>query len=208
MTEQDILVVLASKFQKPEWNFFMQLKSKPFTSHKPNVGRVIDAYALNNWETRKYKAIAFEIKTNRMDFLKEIDDPAKREFFVKYSNEFYFVCPAHVIATHEVPEECGLWWVYSTGYIKKKKVAPYHELEYLPVSFVASLLNNDLPELTSLKLLKYCGRNVTPDDLLGIIEEQGLSRINTQEIEREIKAAITEIRQGIRDVIRKIYNKI
>ena len=207
MTEKDILVILASKFKKPEWNFYIQLKSESFSS-KGKEGRIIDAYALNNWETKKYKSIAFEIKINRIDFIKEIDNPTKRDFFVKHSSEFYFVCPSHLISVHEVPEDCGLWWIYPTGFIKKKKIAPYREIKSLPISFVSSLMNNSLPELTSLKLLRYCGRNVTPDDLLGIIEEQGLSKIDTKAIEKEIKLAITEIRQGMRDVIRKIYNKI
>src|SRR5262249_24262222 len=34
--------------------------------------------------------------------------PLKRRIGMRYSNEFYFVTPARLVETHEIPADCGL----------------------------------------------------------------------------------------------------
>ena len=38
----------------------------------------------------------------------ELKHPLKRRIGMRYSNEFYFVTPASLVTTMEVPAECGL----------------------------------------------------------------------------------------------------
>jgi hypothetical protein len=40
--------------------------------------------------------------------------PLKRRIGIRYSNEFYFVTPATLVTTAEVPAECGLLIVTAT----------------------------------------------------------------------------------------------
>ena len=54
------------------------------------------------------KRVCYEVKTSRADFLCELKHPLKRRAGLRYSNEFYFVTPAGLLALSEVPIECGL----------------------------------------------------------------------------------------------------
>jgi hypothetical protein len=49
------------------------------------------------------------------DFLCEIKQPLKRRIGLRYSNEFYFVTPAGLLKTSELPIECGLVEVGAFG---------------------------------------------------------------------------------------------
>ena len=54
------------------------------------------------------KLVCYEVKTSRADFLAELKHPLKRRIGMRYSNEFYFVTPAGLVNTTEIPAECGL----------------------------------------------------------------------------------------------------
>jgi hypothetical protein len=54
------------------------------------------------------KRVCFEVKTSRADFLAELKRPLKRRIGMRYSNEFYFVTPANLLTTAEIPAEGGL----------------------------------------------------------------------------------------------------
>jgi hypothetical protein len=54
------------------------------------------------------KRVCYEVKISRADFFCEIKQPLKRRIGLRYSNEFYFVTPAGLLNTSELPIECGL----------------------------------------------------------------------------------------------------
>jgi hypothetical protein len=54
------------------------------------------------------KRICYEVKTSRADFRTEMKNPLKKRIGMRFSNEFYFVTPAGMLETHEVPADCGL----------------------------------------------------------------------------------------------------
>lgn len=54
------------------------------------------------------KRVCYEVKVSRADFLCEMKQPLKRRIGLRYSNEFYFVTPAGLLNTSEIPIECGL----------------------------------------------------------------------------------------------------
>lgn len=68
----------------------------------------LDAFALNTLPHTAMKRICYEVKTSRSDFLAEMKHPLERRVGMRYSNEFYFVTPANLLSTPEVPAECGL----------------------------------------------------------------------------------------------------
>lgn len=74
----------------------------------PGVETRIDAWAMNVWPSNGYTTIAYEIKVSRSDFLRELKDPDKRAWALRFSDEFYFVAPRHLIHPKELPPECGL----------------------------------------------------------------------------------------------------
>lgn len=68
----------------------------------------MDAFALNCLLHTSMKRVCYEVKTSRADFLCELKQPLKRRIGLRYSNEFYFVTPAGLLRTSELPIECGL----------------------------------------------------------------------------------------------------
>jgi hypothetical protein len=102
----------------------------------------IDAYALNCHKSKQFRRIAYEIKVNHADFIREKIDPDKRRPAQKVSDYFYFAAPRGIIAPEEVPDDCGLVVVYENGRSRILKRAPRLEPERLDWQFVASLVRN------------------------------------------------------------------
>src|SRR5215831_5750364 len=89
-----------------EWLFFRELRVG--TGRQNGSEQRLDAFALNTLPHTAMKRVCYEVKVSRSDFLVELKRPLKRRVGMRYSNEFYFVAPAGLIALSEVPSECGL----------------------------------------------------------------------------------------------------
>ncbi|HSU30562.1 MAG TPA: hypothetical protein VLJ11_04955 [Bryobacteraceae bacterium] len=89
-----------------EWIFLRELKVG--TGFSSSAAQRLDAFALNCYAHTSMKRVCYEVKTSRADFLCEMKHPLKRRIGLRYSNEFYFVTPAGMLATSEIPIECGL----------------------------------------------------------------------------------------------------
>lgn len=89
-----------------EWIFLRELRVG--TGFHGNAAQRLDAFALNCFAHTSMKRVCYEVKTSRTDFLCEMKQPLKRRIGQRYSNEFYFVTPAGLLNTSEVPIECGL----------------------------------------------------------------------------------------------------
>lgn len=118
MNAQDILKLLERKHARDV--FIPECKSGASAHGYLRV----DAWALNKSYTNP-RARGYEIKTSRSDFLR--DD--KWHAYLDYCHEFYFVCPAGLIAVEELGEHAGLICVSKTGtrlYTKRK--APHRAI--------------------------------------------------------------------------------
>jgi len=89
-----------------EWIFLRELRVG--TGFHGNAAQRLDAYALNCLPHTSMRRVCYEVKISRADFLCEIKQPLKRRIGLRYSNEFYFVTPAGLLNTSELPIECGL----------------------------------------------------------------------------------------------------
>ena len=89
-----------------EWIFLRELRVG--TGFHGSAAQRLDAFALNCLRHTSMRRICYEIKTSRSDFLCEMKQPLKRRIGLRYSNEFYFVTPAGLLKTSELPIECGL----------------------------------------------------------------------------------------------------
>jgi hypothetical protein len=67
----------------------------------------LDAFALNTLPHTAMRRVCYEVKTSRGDSLSELKHPPKRRVGMRYSNEFCFVTPAALVATAEIPPDCG-----------------------------------------------------------------------------------------------------
>jgi hypothetical protein len=89
-----------------EWIFLRELRVG--TAFRGNPAQRLDAYALNCLPHTSMRRVCYEVKMSRADFLCEMKQPLKRRIGLRYSNEFYFVTPAGLLNTSELPIECGL----------------------------------------------------------------------------------------------------
>ncbi len=89
-----------------EWIFLRELRVG--TGFHGNAAQRLDGYALNCLPHTSMRRVCYEVKTSRADFLCEIRQPLKRRIGLRYSNEFYFVTPAGLLDTSELPIESGL----------------------------------------------------------------------------------------------------
>jgi hypothetical protein len=89
-----------------EWIFLRELRVG--TGFRSSSAQRLDAFALNCFAHTSMKRVCYEVKISRADFLCEMKQPLKRRIGLRYSNEFYFVTPAGLLNTSEVPIECGL----------------------------------------------------------------------------------------------------
>jgi len=67
--------------------------------------------------------IGYEIKVSRADF----EQDQKWIDYLPYCHEFYFVCPAGLVRSDELPANVGLMWISSTGKPHTKHKAEHHE---------------------------------------------------------------------------------
>jgi hypothetical protein len=84
--------------------------------------RRLDAWVLQ----RSYsplRTIGYEIKVSRADFSQD----QKWVEYLDYCHSFYFVCPAGLIKSSELPEDVGLLWMTRSGRLHEKKRARRRE---------------------------------------------------------------------------------
>jgi hypothetical protein len=89
-----------------EWLFFRELRVG--TGRRSGSLQRLDAFALNTLPHLAMKRLCYEVKVTRGDFLLELRQPLKRRIGMRYSNEFFFLTPAGLVAIAEIPPECGL----------------------------------------------------------------------------------------------------
>jgi hypothetical protein len=108
LTSTFLLDIVEACFHRStsEWIFLRELRVG--TGFHGNAAQRLDAYALNALPHTSMRRVCYEVKTSRADFLCEMKQPLKCRIGLRYSNEFYFVTPAGLLNTSEVPIECGL----------------------------------------------------------------------------------------------------
>lgn len=89
----------------------------------------LDAWSIPLWPSLGTNIVAYEVKTARSDFLREIKNPEKRQAGINRSNQFFFVTSEKVVKEEsEIPEDCG-WMLFRNGELIQMKAAPIRECE-------------------------------------------------------------------------------
>lgn len=169
-----IIGLLSEKYEVNEWAFYYEVPNALSTGKK----NVIDGYAIHCWDTGVGNgySIAFEVKVDRYDFVRELADPSKRKFFIDHSNEYYFVAPKGLLKESEIPVECGLIEAYDNG-LNTIKIAQQRSNITYPPEFVAALLRKQderKQDLTEFRIFKYAGKLISREEIEKIIKEKKL----------------------------------
>jgi len=111
---------------------------------------------MDGWAMRKSWAnpsfIGYEVKVSRGDFVQD----QKWRVYLKYCNQFYFVCPTGLIKKEELPNDTGLIYLSKTGSkLFIKKIAPHREVS-IPVELFMYILMART-EITASQFTGYRG---------------------------------------------------
>jgi len=140
--EEQVIEALKKRFCEPDWMFI-----NPFylSDGGWGKGRYADGFAFriragdgkNNYLDRW----AFEVKVDRSDFKKELENPDKRGPAMDICHYFAFVAPQGLILPSEVPDRCGLLEVVKNGSVRTKvrpqKLSPEKEVGWDLVAQIA-----------------------------------------------------------------------
>lgn len=99
--------------------------------------RKIDLFAVGLWQS-KPRALAIEVKVDRRDFQRELDDPSKRGAWDDIASEFWFATPPGLLKVDEVPDGCGLFEAGKRG-VRIVKKARQRKPTAMPFVFVQAL---------------------------------------------------------------------
>jgi hypothetical protein len=137
MTASDLMLLLRKRFAPPEYAFFSELNS----SVGFRARRTADAVAMQTWPSRGLELWGFEIKADRRDWLRELDQPEKAEVMVSYCDRWFVVVPDDsIVRDGELPPTWGLMMPRGKQGLVASKEAPKLEPKPWDKSFIAALL--------------------------------------------------------------------
>lgn len=96
-----IKLSIKRRFDYPEWVLMFEYGAPG------NSGSVCDCLAVNTLPSRNFKVVGFEFKASRSDWLREVRDGQKADYFVRLADEFYVVAPKGIVQESEIPEGWG-----------------------------------------------------------------------------------------------------
>ena len=157
MTSEEIHTALRDKFHPcsectwgERWIYLRELRIGTGWG-KDREGR-IDAYALKATGAANTR-VAYEIKTSKSDYLRELKNPRKRSAARRYAEQFYFATPRGLIEPAELPPDAGLVEVWRDQYgdlqARRTVIAPVLDTYPPTWTFVASLVRRVGLEVTA-----------------------------------------------------------
>jgi hypothetical protein len=156
--------LLEERYPLPEWALIFELSKG--TGWRGQDGRC-DAAAFNCYPSKGYHRLAFEMKTGRGDFLKELDTPKKRAWVEENFHQTYFVTTPGIAKVEEIPEGWGLLVATKTGSaLRRVKVARHRELPPLPETLALAAIRSLTKRMHSFTIpFKFEDRTVTREDI-------------------------------------------
>lgn len=140
MKSHDVLAALerGPLRRGPQHAWLYEVRNGTGYTRKP---RTADALVFSCWPSRGIWLAGVEVKVNRGDWLRELDDPAKSESVQRYCDYWWVAAPTGVVEIAEVPETWGYYEV-AGGKVHQRRAAPRLEAQPLDRPMLASLFRN------------------------------------------------------------------
>lgn len=144
-TEERVTDLLRIRYKGSAWAFLPKVRNG--TGWRRSA-RTADALAMSLWPSRGLHLYGFEIKVDRSDWLRELNDPEKAEDIFGFCDFWYIVAPAGIVNHDEMPKTWGLLEIGGKGL--REAVTP-PKLTPKPVDslFLASLLRKVTENMAS-----------------------------------------------------------
>lgn len=153
--------------------------------------RTADFVAVNTWPSKGYRAIGFEIKVSRGDFLRELAHPEKRVHLESVCAETWFAAPAGLLKPTELPEGWGLLEVLigtEEEKLRAKVQARQREPRPWSMTFMAAIARRcaDAEPVLPARAWRWAGRDLTLADLRSLLDKLELrdSKLLQQRFDR------------------------
>lgn len=104
-------------------------------------GTTVDGYGISLWHSLDFRAVAYEMKASRADFLSELRQDKYRPT-LQIAHQFFFVTPKKLAGTGEIPDPCGLIEIDKLGRVHIVLDSPYRNVKPPNWQFVALLLRH------------------------------------------------------------------
>lgn len=104
-----------------------------------SASRSLDAMSYGLWPSKGSHATGYEIKINRQDWLKELQQIEKAEAFRPYCKYFYLVADKKVAELHEIPETWGFLEWNGRRLVTVKAAPVNNELQPFPPSMLSAI---------------------------------------------------------------------
>ncbi len=109
MKAEELLVLIHKKYDGNEHIVLEEIPDGTGTFQR----RWIDAAVFGLWPSKGLDRSAFEIKVDRSDFIRELQNPEKHRWVQESFHQFWFVAPIDVIQVEELPN--GVGFMYPKG---------------------------------------------------------------------------------------------
>jgi len=148
MEHSDLAASLHVLHPSPEWVFVTEVRVRAGWAdyserNQANAERIIDAFAMNTWPSRGHLRIAYEVKTSRSDWLRELRDQMKSVPAYYLSHRFYYVLAEGVWRPQDrsnpALRSAGIILVRQ-GNFERLRIATKRVAWPMPEGFVAMLL--------------------------------------------------------------------
>jgi len=195
-----IKTLLKQKYPLPEWALIFELNKG--TGFKGTERRA-DAVVFNCYPSKGSIRYAFEIKTSRGDFIRELNNPQKRKWLEDNFHETYFVTTHKLVKDTEIPEGWGLLSVTSKGDALRRSVIPRHrEVPELPESMALSAIRSLASSLNDLDVPYVLnGREVCKQDVEQwanqILDHQHKTLQEGIKTQSKLNMELRELREGL-----------
>jgi len=124
--------------------------------YSKGADRRIDVAAFCCWPSKGLRRIAYEIKRSRGDFVKEIDNPKKRQWVEENFHQTYFVVPHGLVKPEEIPESWGLLVAtQKADKLIRRKIATHREVSELPELIALSAIRAVCDQMHRMKCCHY-----------------------------------------------------
>src|SRR5579872_7207544 len=134
-TEERVIDLLRARYKGNAWAFLPKVRNG--TGWKRSA-RTADAIAMSLWPSRGLHLYGFEVKVDRGDWLRELNDPAKAEDIFAFCDFWYVVAPAGIVERAELPKTWGLMEIEKD--LRETVTAPHLTAKPVDNLFLASLL--------------------------------------------------------------------
>lgn len=119
-TASDMYELLHARYSGPEWAFVGGVPNGTGMAKT----RTADGLAMSLWPSKGLHLHGFEIKVNRSDWFKEIQDVSKAAAFSLHCHYWWIAAPAGVVKAEEMPADWGLLVPAPKG-LRVKKAATF-----------------------------------------------------------------------------------